>query len=137
MHGELTGELSCCRAGATGHLGAVSGSASLDASIFGVLVVLVDANSSGTPDMKICENVYIHHLSSTYSILQNLAAFFVHDVLLNLLKGYHTRQSNLLELFSSSSCHQHNGTIFFSHLASVTARTKRVRRTSWLFIPVA
>ena len=129
MHGELTGELSCCRAGATGHLGAVSGSASLDASIFGVLVVLVDANSSGTPDMKICENVYIHHLSSTYSILQNLAAFFVHDVLLNLLKGYHPRQSNMLEMFFSSSCHNP-----FYHLASVTATTKMVRRTSWHFI---
>ena len=48
---------SCCRAGAAGHLGAVSGPALSDASLLGVLGVLVDANTSGTPDVAIWENV--------------------------------------------------------------------------------
>ena len=36
----------------------------------------------------------LHNFCSTYSIFQNVAALFVHNVLLDLLEGYRTHQSN-------------------------------------------
>ena len=128
-HGELTGWLPCCEAGAACHLGAVSGLALLLASPPWLLGVLVDANSSGAPDMKIYQNMYArlqYQLLDIAELSRFLCAHFVPKS-----PGKMSCTSKQLCILQPSSCHHH-----FYHLASVTTTIRRVRRTSWLFIAV-